>query len=198
MLSTALIIFVRHPEPGKVKTRLAKVIGDKKALLVYQLLLQHTKQITSPLSVQKFVYYADTIEEYDLWNEPGFIKRRQSGSNLGERMATAFKDLFNQGFNKVLIIGSDCYQLKSAMIEEAFNLLDSHVTVIGPTFDGGYYLLGMTHFIHELFQDKAWSTDQVCEQTIADLDKLALSFVSLEQLYDVDEASDLEFNGISV
>jgi rSAM/selenodomain-associated transferase 1 len=195
---TALIIFVRHPELGKVKTRLAKVIGDEKALSVYQLLLHHTKQIALPLNIQKFIYYADKVEDYDLWNEPGFTKRRQSGDELGERMATAFKELFDQGFSKVLIIGSDCYQLKTAIIEEAFNLLNTHGTVIGPTFDGGYYLLGMTSFTPELFKGKAWSTDRVCKQTIADLNKLGRSFILLDRLHDVDEATDLELNGITI
>lgn len=198
MLSTALIIFVRHPELGKVKTRLAKVIGDEKALSIYELLLQHTRQITLPLNIQKFIYYADKVEEYDLWNEPGFVKRRQFGDDLGERMANAFKELFDQGFKKVLIIGSDCYQLQTVVIEEAIELLDTHETVIGPTFDGGYYLLGMTGFIPELFQDKTWSTDHVCKQTIGDLNNLERSFILLKRLHDVDEAADLEVNGISI
>ncbi|MGF7079116.1 TIGR04282 family arsenosugar biosynthesis glycosyltransferase [Mucilaginibacter sp. UYCu711] len=197
-LNTALIIFVRHPELGKVKTRLAKVIGDEKALEVYKLLLQHTRQITLPLNCRKFIYYADGVPEHDSWTDPGYTKRQQFGNDLGQRMANAFGELFEQGFKRVLIIGSDCYQLRTAILDDAIALLNGHHAVVGPTFDGGYYLLGMNHFIPELFKDKAWSTDQVYQQTIKDLNDLSQSFIMLDKLHDVDEAADLEVNGITI
>ena len=84
------------------------------------------------------------------------------------------------------------------MVKEAFELLDNCEVVIGPTFDGGYYLLGMKHLIPELFFDKAWSTDQVFEKTMQDLELLNLSFAKLQQLHDVDVAADLELNGIKI
>lgn len=198
MLTTALIVFVRHPEPGKVKTRLAKVIGDEKALTVYKKLLNHTQQITSPLSCRKFVYYAEDVIEHDLWSSPGFTKRKQSGNDLGERMANAFKELFDQGFKKVLIIGSDCYQLQTEIIQEAINFLSIKEVVTGPTFDGGYYLLGTDHFVPELFADKNWSTDQVIKQTLEDIERLNLSYCLLRKLHDVDEVADLEANQIFI
>ncbi|MEX8546333.1 MAG: TIGR04282 family arsenosugar biosynthesis glycosyltransferase [Mucilaginibacter sp.] len=197
-LNTALIIFVRHPKLGQVKTRLASVIGDEKALKVYQLLLEHTKNITAELNCRKFVYYSEQVEEYDLWNSPGYTKRQQTGNDLGERMLNAFKELFEQGFKNIIIIGSDCYQLKNTMIKEAFELLDSCEVVIGPTFDGGYYLLGMNHLIPNLFYDKAWSTDHVFEKTLQDLELLNLQFAKLQQLHDVDVVADLELNGIEI
>jgi rSAM/selenodomain-associated transferase 1 len=197
-LNTALIIFVRHPELGKVKTRLAKVIGDEKALKVYQLLLQHTRQITLPLNCRKFIYYADSVTEHDGWGDPGYTKRQQFGDDLGERMANAFRELFEQGFKRVLIIGSDCYQLRTDVIENAIEQLKTYQTVIGPTFDGGYYLLGMNSFIPELFKGKAWSTDRVCQQTMEDLNFLSQTFVMLNRLHDVDEPADLEVNGITI
>ena len=194
----ALILFVRHPEPGKVKTRLAKVIGDEKALDVYNLLLNHTRQITIPANCPKFVYYTDKVIEHDLWTLPGYNKRQQSGADLGERMSNAFKDLFEQGFKKVIIIGSDCYQLQTEIINQAITALTGVDVIIGPTFDGGYYLLGMSRFIPKLFVDKKWSTEQVATQTIETISKLNLSYNLLEKLYDVDEASDLEPNGIII
>lgn len=198
MPATALIIFVRHPELGKVKTRLAKVIGDEKALTVYKQLLNHTHQITLPLACRKFVYYADQMIEHDLWSSQEFIKKKQSGSDLGERMANAFKELFDQGFKKALIIGSDCYQLRTELLQEAIQLLETHQVVIGPTFDGGYYLLGTDDFVPELFAGKAWSTDQVTKQTLEDVNSLGLSCQLLKQLHDVDEAEDLEVNRINI
>ena len=195
-LTTALIVFVRHPELGKVKTRLAKVIGDEKALEVYRLLLDRTRQVTLSLNCRKFIYYADGIPEHDQWTDPGYTKRQQFGNDLGERMANAFRELFEQGFKRALIIGSDCYQLRTTILNDAIAFLDEQHAVIGPTFDGGYYLLGMNHFIPELFKDKAWSTAQVCEQTIGNLNELFQSFTLLEKLHDVDCEADLKISGI--
>jgi glycosyltransferase A (GT-A) superfamily protein (DUF2064 family) len=86
----ALIIFVRHPESGKVKTRLAKVIGEAKALAVYKLLLNHTHQITLPLNCSKFVYYADQVAENDLWSSPGYTKKQQLGKQPGRTNVQCF------------------------------------------------------------------------------------------------------------
>lgn len=198
VMKTALIIFVRHPELGKVKTRLAKVIGDHKALSVYNLLLDHTRQITIPLNCRKFIYYTDQVIEHDIWTLPGYTKRQQFGEDLGARMSNAFKELFEQGFERVMIIGSDCYQLQTTVLEQAVNALADNDVVIGPTFDGGYYLLGANRYVPELFTDKAWSTDQVTNQTIATVTRLALTYGLLQKLHDVDEAADLELNGIEI
>ena len=198
MKDVALILFVRNPEAGKVKTRLAKTIGDDNALTVYKMLLKHTKQITEPISCRKFVYYADIITEHDLWSHPGYIKRLQFGNDLGQRMSNAFKALFDQGFKNVLIIGSDCYQLQVEKIQAAIRILDQHDAVIGPTVDGGYYLLGMTSFVPEIFLEKRWSTDTVFAETTRDFNDLGVKFTILDRLYDVDEAADLEPNGILI
>ena len=87
-MKNALIIFVRNPVLGKVKTRLAASIGEEKALLIYVHLLKHTKEITQNITATKFVFYADHINEDDIWN--GYEKRSQQGYNLGDRMKNAF------------------------------------------------------------------------------------------------------------
>ncbi|MEB0263280.1 MULTISPECIES: TIGR04282 family arsenosugar biosynthesis glycosyltransferase [unclassified Mucilaginibacter] len=197
-LNTALVIFVRHPELGKVKTRLAKVIGDEKAFSVYNLLLSHTRQITIPLNCRKFIYYTNQVIEHDLWTFPGYTKRQQFGEDLGARMSNAFKELFDQGFKRVMIIGSDCYQLQTTIVEQAIATLNDKDVVIGPTFDGGYYLLGSNRYVPELFTDKAWSTDQVTNQTVATVNQLELTYSLTERLHDVDEVADLELNEIRV
>ncbi len=197
-LNTALIIFVRHPELGKVKTRLAKVIGDEKTLTVYGLLLKHTRKATQALNCRKFVYYAGIVPEHDQWDLPGYTKRQQFGADLGERMFNAFTELFNQGFKRIMIIGSDCYQLRSAHLDAAAKALEKNDAVIGPTFDGGYYLLGMNMLVPGIFADKSWSTGEVAEQTIKTITRHDLSYHVLVKLHDVDEAADLEKNGISV
>ncbi len=199
MLSTtALVIFVRNPISGQVKTRLAKDIGDERALEIYQQLLQHTLEITRSLSFRKFIYYADEVSDYDLWSVPGYTKRKQNGNDLGERMLNSFKELFDQGFTQIIIIGSDCLQLKMETLEEALALLESNNAVIGPARDGGYYLLGLTKFYPELFINKPWSTDKVFAKTIEDFIDLGISYVFLEELSDIDTVADLIENGISI
>ncbi len=196
--TTALVIFVRNPVTGQVKTRLAKDIGDERALAIYLQLLQHTLEITRSLSFRKFIYYADEVSDYDLWSVPGYTKRKQRGNDLGERMLNAFKELFDQGFTRIIIIGSDCLQLKTDTLEKAVALLESNSAVIGPASDGGYYLLGLTKFYPELFKDKPWSTDQVLSKTIDDFINQGISYTLLEELNDIDDATDLEENGIPI
>jgi rSAM/selenodomain-associated transferase 1 len=199
MLSTtALVIFVRNPISGQVKTRLAKDIGDERALEIYQQLLQHTLEITRSLRFRKFIYYADEVSDYDLWSVPGYTKRKQNGNDLGERMLNSFKELFDQGFTQIIIIGSDCLQLKMETLEEALALLESNNAVIGPARDGGYYLLGLTKFYPELFINKPWSTDKVFAKTIEDFIDLGISYAFLEELSDIDTVADLIENGISI
>jgi rSAM/selenodomain-associated transferase 1 len=196
--STALVIFVRNPVLGQVKTRLAKDIGDERACAIYLQLLEHTLKITRSLSFRKFIYYADEVSDYDLWSVPGYTKRMQSGTNLGERMLNSFKELFEQGFTRIVIIGSDCLQLQAENLQEAVTLLESNTAVIGPASDGGYYLLGLTKLYPELFVNKPWSTDQVLTKTIDDFNNQGISYALLEELSDIDDITDLEENGISI
>ncbi len=196
--TTALVIFVRNPISGKVKTRLAKDIGDERALEIYLQLLHHTLEITRSLSFRKFIYYADEVSDYDLWSVPGYTKRIQNGNDLGERMLNSFKELFDQGFTRIILIGSDCLQLKTNTLEEAVTLLDSNTSVIGPSSDGGYYLLGLNKLFPDLFVNKPWSTDQVFAKTVDDFINNGISYALLEELSDIDDATDLEINGISI
>lgn len=195
---TAVIIFVRHPELGRVKTRLAKTIGDEKALRVYEQLLQHTLDITLPLAAAKFVFYADEIQKHDIWKTFGFWKCKQKGGDLGERMQHAFSSIFKLGFKKVAIIGSDCFQLTSDLMLDAFNALTISDIVLGPAVDGGYYLLGMKTVHQEFFKNKIWSTDTVALQTIEDAKRLNLKLELLKTLYDVDGFEDLAKSGLTV
>ena len=194
--TTCLILFVRNPVLGKVKTRLAVSIGDEQALRVYKLLLNHTHTITAGLNCTKYVYYADDVISIDLWNKGNFKKAGQSGNDLGDRMFNAFQSAFNDGYLKVVIIGSDCYQLNTNLIIDAFESLSQNDAVIGPAEDGGYYLLGLTKLIPAIFSGKKWSSNSVCSDTIADLENMSLSYTRLPQLNDVDEAADLERSNI--
>lgn len=189
-MKEAIIIFVRNPELGKVKTRLAVTVGDHAALEIYKQLLQHTFDITDPIAADKYVYYHEEILEADIWNATGYYKKLQQGNDLGEKMNLAFAAVFSKGYHKVIIIGSDCLLLSSGIIEEAFIALDNHDTVIGPAKDGGYYVLGMKKIIPSVFENKKWSTDTVCDDTLKTILAAGLTAGFLPVLTDVDTEAD--------
>ncbi len=186
----ALIIFTRNPELGKVKTRLAATIGNKKALEIYTFLIAHTIEITHKISVDKYVFYSEKIAFHDAWENNVFRKKRQTGKNLGERMHHAFQELFTMGYEQVMIVGSDIYELSQRDIEEAFTALESHRFVIGPAQDGGYYLLGMKQFYSPLFQNKKWGSETVLQDTLSDLQ--TQNYMLLPVKNDVDYYEDIK------
>ena len=186
----ALIIFTRNPELGKVKTRLAKSVGDESALEIYKFLLKHTVAITKNLNVDKYVFYSENIHRDDIWDSEIFRKKLQTGTDLGEKMQNAFSELFEMGYEKVIIVGSDIFELGQSDIENAFEVLQTTETVIGPATDGGYYLLGMKELNATIFQNKNWGTATVLEETLADLGQK--KYVLLEERNDVDYYQDIK------
>ncbi len=190
-MRSLLLIFVKHPEPGKVKTRLAADIGNEKAVKVYRELLNYTQWIVDPLPVDKVVYYGNFIPEQDLWSKKGYSRVLQEGQDLGERMAQAFSWGFGQGYEKIAIIGSDCARLTTGILEQAFANMNSQQAVIGPAEDGGYYLLGMRQLIPGIFTDKHWSTDTVFASSIRDLELANASYSLLPTLSDIDTINDI-------
>ena len=189
-MKNALIVFVRKPEWGKVKTRLAATVGNDVALDIYKELLQHTFNIVKSTPFTKFICYVNEIEKDDLWNAEGFVKRLQSETDLGSKMKDAFSEVLNEGYKKAVIIGSDCMDLTTAIIVQAFDLLETKDTVIGPAKDGGYYLLGMKNLSPFIFKDKNWSTSSVYNDTVIDMEANGISFGVLPLLNDVDTEDD--------
>jgi len=190
-LKNLLIIFYRNPELGKVKTRLAKTLGDEKALAIYLKLSSHTKAVTENLAIDKVVYYSNFVDTEDVWLNTSFHKKLQNGTDLGEKMQNAFAQEFNNGYERICIIGTDCLELSKDIMQQAFDQLGCHDAVIGPAKDGGYYLLGMKKQMPELFENKTWSSDTVAADTIQNLKDLRASFAQLPILSDVDEETDL-------
>lgn len=188
----ALILFVRNPVLGKVKTRLAATIGNEKALAVYCHLLNQTKNITQQTGFAKYVFYSDQVTENDLWN--GYEKRLQKGLNLGERIMNAFEELFNRNYQHVCIIGSDCIDLTAPVLNEAFNSLYTNEVVIGPAADGGYYLVGMQAPLKKIFDGKLWGSASVYTETLKDIGLNNLSVHILKTLNDIDEEKDINFH----
>lgn len=186
-----LLIFVKNPIAGEVKTRLAADIGNEKALKIYQKLLLHTRQISANLLADKHIYFGNEIPKTDIWSEVNYLRFPQKGDDLGERMANAFAEGFEKHYEKIVIIGSDCWEINTEIIEQAFDKLNDHDCVIGPAKDGGYYLLGMKKLHSFLFQNKAWSSAIVLQQTFEEIKNHALSFSLLPLLHDIDTIHDL-------
>lgn len=192
MTNNSLIIFIKNPEIGKVKTRLAKTIGNFKALEVYKFLQMRTRDVALNVPVNRLLYYAENINHQDNWKEDDFNKQLQTSGDLGAKMKDSFAFSFNQNSDKTIIIGSDCYDLSSEMIQEAFEALNQYDLVIGPANDGGYYLLGMSKLYADLFENVAWSTETVFAHTIEKANRLGLKVKVLEQLIDIDTEEDLK------
>ena len=186
-----LIIFYRNPELGKVKTRLAATLGEAKAFSIYLLLSEHTISITEKLDVHKALYYSEFVDHQDNWPPDKFQKHLQSGKDLGEKMTNAFQQGFTNGYKSICIIGTDCLELTSQIINEAFRKLLTHDIVLGPATDGGYYLLGMNSLHASLFNEKEWGTNTVLANTLHDIKLLGLNLFELETLNDIDEEKDL-------
>ena len=183
-----LIIFVKNPIAGQVKTRIARTVGHERAVAVYQHLLRHTQQVTALFPGQRVVYYGDFINPDDGWN--GYEKQLQTGHDLGERMLNAFREQFAAGAEKVVIIGSDCLSITPHHLTRAFALLDTADVVIGPATDGGYYLLGMNRPQPMLFEQMPWSQPNLRQLTEEAILVHELTLAQLDELTDIDEWSD--------
>ncbi|WP_288955232.1 TIGR04282 family arsenosugar biosynthesis glycosyltransferase [uncultured Polaribacter sp.] len=184
-----LLIFTRNPELGTAKTRLAKTVGDETALEIYKFLLQKTRDISSKVNADKAVYYSVKVRDNDIWEASLYQKHQQKGEDLGNRMQNAFTNGFNAGYKKVLIIGSDLYDLSSKNIDKAFDELENNDVVLGPAKDGGYYLLGMKKLHTSVFKNKNWGTETVREATLQDLIHQKVKL--LEEKNDIDVYEDI-------
>lgn len=187
-----LIIFIRNPELGTVKTRLAKKLGDEAALAVYLKLVSHTQRVTEGLSCDKAVYYSKFVDTEDNWDNRKYAKHLQKGANLGEKMANAIDESFAAGYESVCLIGTDNYQLTGEVVKAAFSKLRAHDVVIGPAEDGGYYLIGMNKPYLEVFDLRRWSTPDVFEETTRIIVQKALTYSCTVPLNDVDVPEDLK------
>ncbi|MDG1277213.1 MAG: TIGR04282 family arsenosugar biosynthesis glycosyltransferase [Algoriphagus sp.] len=192
MNKNALIIFQKNEIPGKVKTRLAASIGDESALKIYRILIQHTHSILKEIVADQFIFYSDFIPEIRIESGRIVHERIQTGKDLGERMRNAFETVFSEGYDHVVIIGTDCVDLKPAHIQKAFKKLSQNDAVLGPALDGGYYLLGLKKLIPEIFEEIDWSTNQVLNQTKSKLQELNFSIGIIDTLSDIDNIADWE------
>lgn len=187
----ALLIFIKNPMLGQAKTRLAATVGDDRALQIYEALLGHTREIALQVEAERLLFYSHFIDIDDAWSPRQFTKQLQAAGDLGQRMTAGFREAFSQShIQKAVIIGSDCASLTPQIVTAAYHALDTHDFVIGPATDGGYYLLGMRDFHPEVFQDIAWSTEHVAQQTIDRITALGKSYTEVATLSDIDYEED--------
>jgi uncharacterized protein len=187
-----LIIFVKNPILGKVKTRLATTEGDENALEMYLQLLQHTATIAHDLKisakVEKHIYYSTFIElDYFVNADQHFI---QVDGDLGAKMHAAFEEGFSLGYEQQLIIGSDCAEIDAADLEKAFTALNFADIVLGPANDGGYYTLGLSKMVDSIFIDKPWSEPNLFTITQEEILKQGHGLFLLPTKSDVDTIAD--------
>jgi len=192
-----VIIFAKNPEVGKVKTRLAAGVGDESALKIYKFLLAHTFRVVASTGLDVHVFFSDFIDETLTGFHPDFQSHVQKGKGLGERLYHAFEKVSRSG-NNCIVIGSDCFQLTKVHLLACVDGLEVGDMVIGPSHDGGYYLLGLNEFHPTLFQDIHWSTEKMFQQTVDKSQQLGLRVIQLETLHDVDDIESLQKSGLTL
>lgn len=189
MIRTLLIVFVKNMQKGKVKTRLAKTIGNQGALEVYKELVKTTELAVKDIAVDKRVYFSQTSVDTNWENE---FRAVQQGKDLGERMYQAFKKGFEDGYERIVLIGSDLPDINKALIKEAFLKLQKAKVVFGPAQDGGYYLIGLTTMYSFIFENKPWSQPGLLHQTLSEIKQHNIGVKLLPTLNDIDTFEDLE------
>ncbi len=191
-----LIVFVKLPVKGKVKTRLAKTVGDEAALALYRCFVADILAAVLRTGFSTLICFhpphaRKAVIEWLGDHQWSYLP--QVGNNLGERMAAAFRAAL-RGYSRAVLIGSDCPDLPPDLLHEAFENLNTHDAVIGPAGDGGYYLIGFSSasFLQEPFRDMKWGTPTVFEDTMTVLTEFGARVHVLPPWNDIDEHSDLK------
>ncbi len=166
-------------------------MGHKKAVEFYKKLLKITREAALDTNADSWLWYGDFINPEDDWNPEDFYKKMQHGDDLGSRMKNAFQEAFDSGYEKVAIVGSDCPEISSEIIEKSYQILDEKDIAIGPANDGGYYLLAMKNS-HDLFSNIEWSTEAVFPKTLEKIENQNLTVGKLPELTDLDTVEDLK------
>ncbi len=197
-MKKAFIVFARTPEIGRVKTRLMRDLGMKETLKLYKSFVSETFKICGSLKgVDKFLgsfpttdapFFRELLKRYKF---KGAFNQR--GADLGEKFINAFNDRFNEGYEKVVIIGSDSPTIPVEYIKKAFQELEKQEFVFGPCTDGGYYLVGARRLYKNIFRGIPWDSSEVLNKTLDKLYAGKIKFSLLPFWYDVDDIDDFRF-----
>ena len=188
-----IIVFVKNIVLGKVKTRLAKTIGDEAAFNIYSELVKITEKETTKADADRRIYFSDIIVDSKWLKDSKYV---QNGLDLGERMKNAFIEAFNDGYEKVILIGSDLPDISKDILNQGLSALNKNDVVFGPAEDGGYYLIGLTKPHYQVFNNKPWSQPNLLETTLNDLKNQNIKFTLLETLNDIDTFEDLKVSSL--
>ena len=189
-MKTTVLVFAKAPIKGEVKTRLGKTIGMKASCWVYEKLLKHTFKILDKSKLPYVLFENQTDATLHAIFNSSKSNRLQEGDHLGNKMENAFQWAFDQGYEKVLLIGTDLWSLHEDTLIEAKQALDQNAFVIGPSYDGGYYLLGMNQMNLKIFKDVSWSTSQVFRDTLLNVSESSIYFLDIAN--DIDDFEDLK------
>ena len=193
---TALVIMAKAPQPGAVKTRLCPPLSDPEAAELYRCFLLDTIDKARTLSGVSLVLAYTPTSSKDLFASlaPDAILMPQQGDDLGDRMAACFTRSFELGYHHVLLTGSDLPTLPLDYLEQAVALIAKPQVdvVLGPSEDGGYYLIGLRQLHRALFDDMHWSIETVFAETVRRAAANGLSVARLPRWYDVDTPADLK------
>jgi rSAM/selenodomain-associated transferase 1 len=194
--ANCLLFFVKYPQKGQVKTRLSAELDEDVTVGLYRNFILDLLSMLKGLEVQFQICFspADSRKKFEEWLGTQYSYVPQQGDDLGQRMKNAFTHAFDQGFQRVVTIGSDSPDLPGDLINEAFLYLETQDAVIGPSTDGGYYLIGFNEaaFLPEAFEGIEWSTDLVLRKTLSILGRAGLKFRQLPVWKDVDTLHDLK------
>ena len=193
--SNAVVLFARNPVPGQVKTRLQSKLSPEEACALYRAFLDDARTQLLALSAADCFVAVHGGEgagrAFEAFAEAGIQVVDQAGADLGERMAAVFSARFGEGYETVVIIGSDSPTLPVNYLEQA--LETRRDLVLGPSTDGGYYLIGMKDRVADVFQGIPWGTEKVLAETLARTVVAGTSVDLLAPWYDVDHPEDLDF-----
>ena len=194
--ANALVILTKAPQPGQSKTRLVPRLSYAEAAdLARALLLDQLQNLATFGGARLFIAFTpeNAAGFFEGFIARGFTCFAQRGQSLGERMSHAFEHLFASGFENIILIGSDLPTLPVRFFQQAYAWLEKSADVVlGPSADGGYYLVGMNRMITAIFDEISWSSADVLSQTIHKLHELSLKHELLSEWYDIDTEKDLE------
>ncbi len=190
-----LLFYVKWPEPGKVKTRLALHCGNDHAVGLYRCFVLDMLDSLAHNPQPVCICYTpeEALPDFKSWLKETYFYLPQHGQDLGERMCRSFQDAFRLGFKSVCLIGSDLPDLPPDYIREAFEHLSVYESVIGPSIEGGYYLIGFREetFFPELFRNVQWSISSVYRETVVRYEQRGTKFFVLSPWNDIDDLQDL-------
>ena len=190
-----IAVFVRHPVPGRVKTRLARDLGDEAACGLYRAMVADCIANVGACGLPLFLFHdgQDTAGLPPEWMEAAAALFSQEGASLGERMTAAFERSFSAGALGVILTGSDIPGIDAGLLRSALESIESHAAVLSPAFDGGYCLVASNKgcFDSRIFQGIPWSTSRVLEMTVAACTAHGVSYRLLEPRQDIDTMDDL-------